>query len=464
MAGKRRRSFSGNVRSVTRVIPGPYTPRTTVGRRPATGFISGAASVARQLAPQFARIAAEAATQTAINYVTGGTQTKTKTKSKNKSSTGMNVRTSMSGGFFGNKQKKNIFQKYTTRGIVTTKETANILIGGPTDPDLPVFFGHATHANFLLIGRLFFRTVVKDVMRKSGMNVSSMSDTPQGGIFQLQWQIRDVDDAQSSGASVNTAGKTLEVIADELYADYLSFFRSTLNAMELAYISSAQFWTPSFGTLLAQIDLKDARIHILCKSDLKAQNRTLANGADDDNNTTENIENQPLYGKQYFGKGVGLVTRIGLNTTNASEGKSLICSQQTGLLSFAVKKTGTPGVNQEPWLREVPLPTLFCGKIAYGKVSIEPGQVKTSSLTHKASIKQQDFWNYLRENRSTAVKGGRPEKMGIFRIFCVEKMICCTAEDRAPQLGIELNQRIGLYVAYPRVKNTMEMYDGHEYT
>lgn len=450
---------------------GPYnppTPRSTPRKRPRTSSVSNFSQRMADAFPQFARTvhAANAAARavqnpTAANVVDAGVQavkaytsrhTQTKKRRKRGSSTAYT-----SGGKFSKRTKVDIFKKYQTRGVVNTKEVGGVVDGSTANPTYPVYIGHATHANTNTIIRMFCRSIIRDLFYKHGVTIQDMqNESPGNFLLQFRMVIRSPNDAYV-GHNITSTGLSYIQCADNLY-NFLNdpvtgLFNVTLSGKDANtcfYFVDATLFDTGAVTKFAQLELHDASVSCMVKSDLKIQNRTLANGTDDDINTTENVSNQPLYGKFYKGKGNGLVCKV-VQTAQLNN-KSLICS------GLGILERNLAGVN-DFWLREPPLPGTFLGRPQYGKVSIEPGTVKTSSLVNKFSIPQRKMWNMLILNQTNTTNffGTIPQsRYGKYHIMAFEKMICATATDSPPVLGYELNQRHGLMLSYKRQRSSIE--------
>lgn len=198
----------------------------------------------------------------------------------------------------------------------------------------------------------------------------------------------------------------------------------------------------------------------MAKSDLKVQNRTLALGFDDDNNNSENVANQPLYGKSYLGKGNGVMLKLEPDSNfqgfGFNDARSL-CVGYRGMLAYA------PALPDSlEFLREPPLPTAFTTKVRFSSQRVEPGYIKTSSLKANMSRRQQDFWHTLDHELIIAGRDNAKGKTlhneyGKFHILALEKMICASDADSKPSVAMELQQRLGLYFTFPQKKTMIEI-------
>lgn len=362
-----------------------------------------------------------------------------------------------SAGFIRGNNKKDEWKQFTSKGIVITKEAASTVVGTTLFPSYPVYVGHATHGDIRTMRKLFFRCVLKELFRKAGISILNF-ELESPGTYNIVVSTQNAINPAFSASpfTVVTTGSSYEQISATLLTNWEDYTLGVneSNATSCSYVNSLTLLN---GTIqLSKLDCRDATVVCKVKTDLKIQNRTVTTGTDDDVNSTENVANQPLVGKTYIGKGSGLVPRLDLS--GADSGKLLNCNNATGTLKHSVPA----GVNEQMWLREPPLPTLFLGNPKYGKVRIEPGDIKTSVMEATIRIKQIDFWNYVRvRDKANAATpfNERLVTIGKFKIMALEKIIAVSASDTVPTVGFENNMRMGMYLTYPRSKVTGEIYE-----
>jgi len=191
-----------------------------------------------------------------------------------------------------------------------------------------------------------------------------------------------------------------------------------------AGMSHAQFAAPT------TLWLERATCQWDSKSSLKFQNRStnaVSNGQDDA------VDNIPLYGKFYEGSGNGLMPK---SSSSAASRVNMYCDPITGVINPSGAIMVTAGY------KEPPQPSLFkCTK--YGKVSFPPGYVKTSVMTQKKSMGFNTLYRLLFQNwtlDSSPTAGFDKSTLGIYRLFCVEKILQAGSSDSAAlNLAYELN-------------------------
>lgn len=358
-----------------------------------------------------------------------------------------------SGGKFPTRKKRNTFAKYTKRGIVATKEVGTVVTGSVNS--YPIYAGHVTHGDLEFMTKNFFRCLVRNLFNKAGIQITSLDSESVGSGLSINvlYQQDDADGGDSL-LTQTTAGFNYNQIANNL-ASLWDGVLDTLAGQRTIFITSVQLvdnTVPATPYVLASQNYRDAYVTVHVKSDMKLQNRTLAVGTDDDINSTENVSNQPLYGKSYTGTGTGVISTSQI--AGANDAKSLICNDY-GAITFA------PG-GGSVGLQEPPLPTQFTPRPKYAKASLEPGHVKTSTLTATWRSKQTDFWKMF-TLPALATQELPNNRYGKFRIFALEKMLSVSATDTNPSLGMEINCRMGLIITFPSQKNVNEIYDGQQY-
>lgn len=352
----------------------------------------------------------------------------------------------MAGGKFSKAAKSNPFAVYSRRGIVETQECGSLVkTGTGLASGLPLYVGHSTHGNIGMIIRTFFRQMVVRLFSKGGINIVDLeTESPGAGNFTVEY----VTDVNATGTLITSAmaGKSYNQIASDLIT---GFDAAWVTAAGRKFITINEATIDNGSITLAKIDYRRATIHVMCKSDLKVQNRSTApstDNPDDDNN----VAKTPLYGKIYYGKGNGLMPRV---ETGTNSGKSL-ATGVAGLLAYAPPAT-------QYWLREPPLPTLFNHRPKTSRALLNPGVIKASGLTGKWSCKMQDFFQVLQQVSGNAKGDNVQNRYGKFAILALEKLLCTGSsvalDEPAVSLALELNQRMGLYCTFKKGDETAEV-------
>ncbi|AJD07530.1 capsid protein [Sewage-associated circular DNA virus-19] len=342
---------------------------------------------------------------------------------------------------------KNIWLKYTRKGCVTTKEHGCVLTG--TVNTNAIYFGHSTHANTYLMLTVYMRAIVIHIFRKGGVQIEDIeTESPgSGGSMTIEYTY-NTDIANQFVTVAFTGGLTLNQIAGSFASQFTNILFNNANDEQRFFpILEAKIEIPNLE--LCKQDYRNSIVHVMVKSDLKVQNRTLATGTDEDNNSSENIANQPLYGKFYHGKGNGVFARA---NAGAGTGKSITAGCSSGLIAYAPPAGAL-------WLREPPLPQLFTPMPKHNKALLNPGEVKTNSLLATYRVRNLDFFKSLFFGASTSLAKDVhvQHKFGKYCFFALEKMLTVSAADSSPQVGLELNQRVGVMFTFPRNTDTAEI-------
>lgn len=162
------------------------------------------------------------------------------------------------------------------------------------------------------------------------------------------------------------------------------------------------------------IRLEGTYVKFYIKMDLKMQNRTVTAAADDQ---SDDVNNAPIYGKSYFGPGIG--TRFKVATATPS----LSANVNTGVIGNIGSNLGT--FAQEPLDYQN-----FANVQKIGKVHMDGGQLKTSQLIKSFTVQFGNMFNVintqLNDAGSTTAIGDKsyvPAKFAHYRFFAVEKMM-----------------------------------------
>lgn len=172
-----------------------------------------------------------------------------------------------------------------------------------------------------------------------------------------------------------------------------------------------------------ELDLKCTYVKILSKSHLKIQNRTV-NTVEADGNEADDIDNMPLHGKGYM-----------VNSNQArifgAQGveETIIASTDSGIV-FTSSGSGADDLPQE-----VPLWNYFQKVKGTGKLHLDPGEIKTSTVTATLSGSVNSILNKL-NGISNLVN--RRVLFGKMKFFAIEKMINSNVL-RPISLAMELN-------------------------
>jgi len=199
------------------------------------------------------------------------------------------------------------------------------------------------------------------------------------------------------------------------------------------------------GSVVIRLPLSESKVTIWSKSTLKIQNRSKI--GNDEN--ADDVDNVPLYGKVYGGKGNG--------TKHIKYGETTdMFADSRGIIKF-------DGTN-ENHLQEPPNGPEFTDVKTVGKAHLDPGQIKTSVATGSYKGKLNKVLPAIIPCQSPFTAVLNPKMtVGTFKLYAMEKMIETTSviESIIPlNIAYEHNLRIGAYftVVTPKFQTTVNLF------
>lgn len=337
--------------------------------------------------------------------------------------------------------------KATNLGVVDVIETGGVLDAGANT---------ATAGNTVAVGHcnfpsetahlIFWRAIVKKLAIRAGMpvyNFQQILNMQPNDLIVVQYRTEAKLNESNSTYTANGSTDSLEAVAQLFAASFQAIDDGDdMEFREIRYIPSAAASYSHYSG--CKVDLQNASFVLFSKSTLKIQNRTVnAVGGDE-----ESVDNVPLYGKAYFGKGSGVspITND-VNYTTAAPG--FWCDSTSGVLAK---------VPTEKWYQEVPQAGQFRGVNRTGKVHLDPGHIQTSVLDGKVTISLNKIYKLLFHTEdvgNTHIK----TYLGRFRFVMLEKMLNSVAGSAANsiKLAYECNLRIGGYIITRRSTETAQL-------
>lgn len=270
-----------------------------------------------------------------------------------------------------------------------------------------------------------WRLVIKKLFNKTGISLRTFSavhdNVSAGDIVQAEYQT--VDGTVVALTHNIVAGQTWDQITGTFVGD------ATINApgsvvKYISYIPTTNAAGVGQDRSPARIDLEHAYITLFGKSSLKLQNRSF-NGTD---TQADDVDNVPLYGKTYGGKGNGVIQTM---PYGIAAGRQLIASRFNGCI-FG---------NQDDAGQNEPISQVyFPGCTMSGKALIDPGHVKTSTVVTSKVISFNLLKKQIQVDRSAEkVRSG----LGEFRFFALERMLQ-TSTAETISLGYENNSYLSM--------------------
>lgn len=307
---------------------------------------------------------------------------------------------SKSSGFFKPpKRKLTPVDKMGVRGITVTREFGSSVSGNAANPFQSVVIEHATCGNLQLLEDLCY-AFAKRIVASLGVTVINNTDSINNGGRSFRGNLIYRTSALAGTATqswVYAVGATL----DSMKTDLFTFL--TAQILLSNSFQCEKYWIEQDGlpaSQLMNLDLKRATFEFYQKSTLKIQNRTVNTA---DNNEADDVDNVPLFGKSYEGRGNYFIVRsqyfFPLNTIRPNV--------------LAIGQLSTDAMPEPFKLSDVKRARVS------GKAHLDPGQIKTSVLTNRFVTNINTFLKRIA--RST--DADNLCVYGKFRAFCLEKMI-----------------------------------------
>jgi len=343
------------------------------------------------------------------------------------------AKASTSSGFFGTGSKvtkKSKTFKVLSTGISHTSETGKLVTS-----DHCRYIGHATWCS----GSIMLYTciaVIKQIFVKAGRNITSIDSTISDATTDNISFIYRLDDDPGSAESTVVVGNvasypTLRLMGAELMIalNTIAWTTST-RVIELRY--NALSGTHVYDSVIYQMET--AKVTLDIKSTLKIQNRS-----SNTDNEADDVDNVPLYGKQYGGNGNGVLKKGG-----TFGNQPFLADDTYGVMTRDGNTTDT---------REPMIPETFTYCKTSAKAKLEPGEIKTSTLTYNKVHMFNPLITELQIGVASAVsdRTGR----GTFRLFAFEKMLEVYPTTIIPiEVAFECNQnlKVGFTPGYKRAQ------------
>lgn len=271
-----------------------------------------------------------------------------------------------------------------------------------------VWVGHATWSRQALL-KLAGENILGKIVRAAGFGDgmvgegASIYGVQPGDIIQIGYQLTTDGVTQITGYTVPGGGISFGLFAS-WFIDPARPWNSNQSNDQFVFL---------FGSLLRSgsnwgvINLKDMKLCVFVKSSFKIQNRSkAAGGSPDAQESTEVVDNVPLYGKSYSGKGSMLESKMFDFNPN-----DLVADTTYAIIE---------GSEAIPGRKEPPQANEFRNVTSQGKIHLDPAEIKTSVLTctHHMYLNQL-VWQCVVPTNSKSIA----TRYGKFRVFALEKMI-----------------------------------------
>lgn len=373
--------------------------------------------------PNIVNAAVAAGVNTAIGYMSSGTQTDTKKGSGTKR-IGSNsymlagkVKSRMTARRYYRKGKRRTRKsvKKLYRGVALCKEYASTGFG-----DKCIYIGTCTNPmeeTFYLLGMACFKAIM--LQRNYSLNDWNQARSPvvsNGDIFQFVYKphVNGLETAVNASITV--------VAGHVTYWDILSnLLNNMIGNMKLSGIPDGiiltQFQLISSG-VYHKVDLQDANLSFYSKVSFKMQNRSVAKLGDDE----VDVNNVPVQGKIYEGYGNGAVQRTANNF--------ILLNGESVLNPIAIDGSTLNNFSEPPNASE------FSFVTKSGKVYINPGSVKTGVISYKRVMNITKLMQMIVQFFSLTASNLSRHNLGRFQFFAIERVISKLVAEETPAISV----------------------------
>lgn len=287
---------------------------------------------------------------------------------------------------------------------------------------------YITHHNlpYLNILKASVYAITKKFLKKCTLEFTAWGEpltvafVPNGTTFTIEWRQNYTGAVSTATCTKVAADLTFKDLADRIYVDI--FINQFIDVAGIGFDSPAQLLSmeTNLGGNVYRMNLRASMLDCICKSSLKMQNRSI-NATEDDE--SDDVNNVPLIGKSYQGKGNGFI----------SKDNTAILPPADGVWGWS-----STGAQNNPTLQEPPQPYHFQYATKVAKLRLQPGHIKTSVLNGKLKMEFDRFLRYCRFIRRS--NGGATTlgytNMGTCRMFSLERTIAKFATEVSPGITV----------------------------
>lgn len=344
-------------------------------------------------------------------------------------------------GFFTGKIKGRRFrrsrrQKKLARffkGVNWNNEVTSVV----TD-DKCVYLMHSTFPALTFMKYTIY-SLFKNILNQGGIQFNAFTDARQtrigtGDTFIIEWKANVSSAPVATGYTVVLGDVTYQNVADGLWLSVYNNLINNVAGFTSRGIILRAYWQTFALEIPSELNLQGSYVSFVAKSALKMQNRSVNVAGDEE----IDVNNVPLYGKGYDGKGNGFVTKS----------NNVIMTPCDGVNGWNTFAAGAGADLQEP-------PQLYSLQYAKGMKTlyIPSGGIKTSVLYEKQTISLQILLRTLNGLYFQATDTEQFHRLGKVRMYALERPIAkigaelginVTAEHDY-KLWVELHNKKGMY-------------------
>lgn len=337
---------------------------------------------------------------------------------------------SRSTGFFkkGSKKKKYMKKKLIKKSLYGTNRT---LEAGKVQTGTDcVWVGHHTAPRRTLLRQAFLSLIYTFFHRSKKISEGAAENSPIRGLQSAGtplplWKLGIQYKMGETGAiltetQADLQNKTLAQITD-WFMENARPWNNVSSSYDAEFLEFTLIQSPDGvgqDINLYVLNVRDCKIDMFVKSTMKIQNRSKAAAAGADiQDDMDQVDNVPIHGKSYSGKGNSLIAKRSANESGTNP--DLNGDQDWGVIL---------GSETENSRKEPPQPSEFRNVKYSGKIHLDPGFIKTSVLTSKFKMYFNTFFKKCQKVDTQdlingVLHGTFAKTMGKFRVFAAEKMI-----------------------------------------
>jgi len=287
------------------------------------------------------------------------------------------------------------------------------------------------------IMKCFFYALVKNVLQRAGVEVKSMNEPPRG--IELGDNFTLYYKTSNESGVMNAVTSTVAAVINPM-SDYGDAFYAWALALtnEDRVILETFVFTPALAVASTiprvALPLRNMKITLHLKSELTLRNKTYNNIGDIE---TDDLDNVPIQGKWYAGKGTGTSYLLDRNSA-----LPLVASGATGLIVKA------PSVAENSLIR--PIDKRYLDSVKRSGAFMAPaGHTWTSKLSSKLVMPVDKFIKTIQQDN---LPDYPHMYYGQFKFYGLEKRIISTAEP--VRISVTNRSTIGVGLSFHKPKLT----------
>lgn len=351
-------------------------------------------------------------------------------------------------GFRGKRFKK--VRKQRVSSIVKSGALLYHETGGVMTAEKTVIVGHSTIA-YHTVWKTVFHALIREMFRVSGYEFADFNyGFAKDFALTIEYTYLENTAPRSVTVTFNVGNPsgTFENISNELREAFMADIQGLTEATKVSF--TRMYWVETSSSRDHYLNLFNAKIEINFTSTVRLQNRTKANAGTEDAGTTNalDIENNPLHGKKYFARRVGIFPAHATTSTNHVDVDSGIIAHDGSVSDF-----------EQP-----PSSYMYQGCSKAVSVSLKPGEIKTDFVKDRFYgnlnyfLSKIFFSAHMADSATAPVRKMSFGTFGKTSWFALEMM--CNTRTNEPEISVgwEVDYRVGCRVATSR-QGVMPIYD-----